>query len=97
MVTALCAVYFLLIGLGMRGALWAAGVAIALTSLLFAAVVHAAVFGMCYLFGQAFMRSSAPRVPVVSPAGGALQSGSMVQSGHQDVFYEEAATEDDRA
>jgi hypothetical protein len=55
-VTALFAVLFLMIGLGMRGTYWAGGVAIAASSLLFMALVHAALFGMCYVVAR-------PRTP----------------------------------
>lgn len=51
-VTALCAVLFLLVGLGMRGSLWAAGAAVAGLSLICMAVVHAALFGLCYAVGR---------------------------------------------
>jgi hypothetical protein len=47
-VMAICAVYFLTVGLAIRGSIWAAGVAIALTSLALTALVHAALFGVCY-------------------------------------------------
>lgn len=49
-ITAICAVYSLLVGLAIRGSAWAGGLAIAATSLVFAALVYAALFALCYLF-----------------------------------------------
>lgn len=64
-VMAICAVYFLVVGLGLRGSTWAAGVAIAATSVVLLALVHAALFGLCYLVATRVRpRSESQRQPV---------------------------------
>ncbi len=47
-----CAVAFLIAGMAFRGQFWAWGVTIALASLVLTALVHAALFGLVWLFAQ---------------------------------------------
>ena len=56
-VTALAAVFFLLVGTAFRGENWAWGVAFGVLSVAVAALVHAACFGMVWLFAQLFTPS----------------------------------------
>ena len=56
-VTALSAVFFLLVGTAFRGQNWAWGVAFGVLSVAVAALVHAACFGMVWLFAQLFTPS----------------------------------------
>ena len=58
LVMAVCAVYSLMVGLAIRGSVWAAGAAVAATSLVFVALVHAALFGLCYVVARLFPRDS---------------------------------------
>lgn len=51
-VTAACAVVFSVFGLAVRGHHWAAGVSIAIVALVVALLVHAAVFGLVWLFSE---------------------------------------------
>ncbi len=46
----ICAVVFVIAGMAIRGQHWAAGVTIGLLSLAFTALVHAAWFGVAWLF-----------------------------------------------
>jgi hypothetical protein len=80
-VVTLCAVLFLMIGLGMRGSLWAAGVAIAAASLMFMALVHAALFGLCYLVGRSAekRRQAARRIASPSQQSGQAPPGDAVR------------------
>ena len=48
LITAGFAVFFLLIGLGIRGHTWAGAVAVGIGSLAFVAIVHAAFFSLCW-------------------------------------------------
>jgi len=43
---------FVVVGMAARGRDWAWGVSVGLLSILFTALVHAALFGMVWLFGQ---------------------------------------------
>jgi hypothetical protein len=54
-----CAVFFLVIGIAFRGQNWAWGIAIGVLSLAVTALVHAACFGMVWLFAQLFTPSPA--------------------------------------
>jgi len=56
-VMTLLAVFFLLVGTAFRGQNWAWGVAIGVVSLAVAALIHAACFGMVWLFAQRFSPS----------------------------------------
>ena len=55
----ICAVAFLIVGMAYRGQYWAWGVTIALVSLILTALVHAAWFGVVWLFAQ--MASARPK------------------------------------
>jgi hypothetical protein len=48
-----CAFAFVVAGMAARGQVWAWGVTIALASLVLTALVHAAWFGVVWLFGRA--------------------------------------------
>jgi hypothetical protein len=48
----ICAVAFLIVGMAYRGQYWAWGVAIGLASLILTALVHAAWFGVAWLFAR---------------------------------------------
>jgi hypothetical protein len=82
-VVTLCAVLFLMIGLGMRGSLWAAGVAIAAASLMFMALVHAALFGLCYAVGRPAEKRRQALGPVANPSYAAQASSPSQSSGKQ--------------
>jgi hypothetical protein len=61
-VTTAAAVFFLLVGTGIRGQAWAWGAAIGILSLGVTALVHAACFGIVWCFAQlSTARSSDPR------------------------------------
>jgi hypothetical protein len=47
-----CAVAFVIVGMAFRGQNWAWGVSIGLLSLLVTALVHAAWFGIIWIFAQ---------------------------------------------
>jgi len=51
-VLTICAVAFLIAGMAYRGQYWAWGVTIGLASLMLTALVHAAWFGLVWLFAQ---------------------------------------------
>jgi hypothetical protein len=53
-VTTGCAVFFLVVGTAFRGQNWAWGVAFGVLSLAVTALVHAACFGMVWLFAELF-------------------------------------------
>jgi hypothetical protein len=48
----LCAFAFVVVGMAARGQVWAWGATIALASLVLTALVHAAWFGVVWLFGR---------------------------------------------
>ena len=52
MVLTMCAVVSVFAGIALRGQNWAWGVTIGLLSLVFTAVVHAAWFGIVWIFGR---------------------------------------------
>lgn len=54
-----CAFAFVIVGMAVRGQNWAWGVSIGLLSILVTALVHAAWFGVMWLFAQ--MPSSQPK------------------------------------
>jgi hypothetical protein len=58
-VLTICAVAFLIAGMAYRGQYWAWGVTIGVASLLLTALVHAAWFGVVWLFAQ--MPSARPK------------------------------------
>lgn len=47
-----CAIVFLILGMAYRGQTWAWGISIGLLSLLLTALVHAAWFGIVWIFTQ---------------------------------------------
>jgi hypothetical protein len=51
-VSTLCAVAFLIAGMAYRGHVWAWGITLGLASLIVTALVHAAWFGVVWLFAQ---------------------------------------------
>jgi len=53
-VMTLSAVFFLVVGTAFRGQHWASGVVIGVLSLAVTALVHAALFGLVWLFAQLF-------------------------------------------
>ncbi len=68
-VTAGCAVVFSVFGLAARGSLWAAGVSIAVGSLVLLLLVHAAAFGLLWVFAELAGRFSRSARGGSSPFG----------------------------
>ena len=60
-----CAFAFVVLGMAVRGQSWAWGVSIGLMSLVITALVHAAWFGVMWLFAQ--MPSAQPKDPKQAP------------------------------
>lgn len=63
-VTTVAAVFFVLLGAGLRGQQWAWGAAIGVVSLAAVAIVHAAAFGVVWCFARVVSRRSpSPELP----------------------------------
>ena len=85
LVTAGFSIFFLIVGLGIRGHAWAGAIAVGIGSLVFVAIVHAAFFSLCWAFAnrrpQRILTSSAknkllppePFVEVVSVSADATK------------------------
>lgn len=93
-VTTICAVFFLLVGTAFRGQDWAWGIAFGVLSLGVAGLVHAACFGMVWVFAQLFSSSTSGAdsvwltsadllTPLAGPAP-SLSSTSSQTSGEAD-------------
>ena len=61
-VVTVCALLFVVVGMAARGQTWAWGVVIGILSLLVTALVHAAWFGMVWMFAQIPTRNATERV-----------------------------------
>jgi hypothetical protein len=51
-IVTVCAFAFVVVGMAARGEFWAWGITIALASIVFTALVHAALFGIVWLIGR---------------------------------------------
>ena len=86
----LCACGFVVIGTAYRGQYWAWGVTIALVALIVTMLVHAAWFGVVWLFSQ---MSSLPRGPVVVPPfKGTATPGNGIDGAHDRSVTEQSVT-----
>ena len=78
-----CAIVFLIVGMAYRGQAWAWGVTIAIASLIIAALVHAAWFGVVWLFAQLPSNEQNDQAAVANARR--LTTQTIAESQHRDA------------